>query len=215
MSMNAWHRIGAVSLLAAFWATGCIVTTDDDDDGSGGSGGSGGSAASGGSGGSTGGSGGSTGGTGGATGGSGGSGGAAGGTGGTGGGTGGTGTLSCEDPPVGATQWGCTDPQNACEECLAANCCDAFSQCYAYEPDDLCGWGGPETGGNRPGEYGCWVQCMLDSADSAMEFDTRVATCAGECVTPECGLPVVGEATDALIACTINNDDCVTACLIP
>jgi hypothetical protein len=191
-------------------ATGCVVKSSDDDDDVGGGAGEAGDASTGGS--STGGKGGSsgssTGGKGGSagsatTGGSGGSGGSA--TGGSSG-TGGDETDPECDPDSGElvnTPYpNCTaSAGNLCEQCMETSCCELSRVCYGLSPGNVCGWGGPDGGG----ELACYVECVAAYYDENGVYDEDgVDECTSMCVTPMCGtLP--GNATQDMVECVDTN----------
>jgi hypothetical protein len=201
-------------------------------------GGTGGTNASGGTGGSTGGTGGSTGGTGGSTGGTAATGGTTGGTGdttggtggtdspGTGGSNGGTGgddtTPTC-DPADGSmvgTPYPDCEPQDAdddCEACIQTSCCEESMNCYATDPFNVCGWGGPPSSDPSlplAGEIACYRDCLTNYVNENGVCDPDgISGCAEMCATPMCGGDFVGGATSDLAACmqTHCSKDCFGA----
>jgi hypothetical protein len=104
-----------------------------------------------------------------------------------------------------------TDP---CALCVKAKCCTEYSQCFATDPGNQCGWGGPNDGG----EIICMQQCIKDAiaAGGVDDIETR-SMCNDMCVTTtahhsthDCGsLP--GSQTNALLGCL--SDNCATECL--
>ncbi len=183
----------------------------------GGSSGKGGSGGTGGSSGASGGTGGSSGGT---TGGSSGTGGESGadtgGTAGTGGG-GGTAGLPTEDqttpecdPASGdleTTLYPNCEPTNLddpdpCESCIQDHCCEESMACYGFDPGNVCGWGGPETGQYAGfGEIGCYVQCLSEyvTANELCDSD-GLNECESACATDMCG-GLLGNQTSDLASC--------------
>jgi hypothetical protein len=213
-----WRFVTMAGLVCAFVASACVVTTstDDDDDNTAGKGGSG-TAGAGTAGSGTAGKAGSS------------SAGAAGaGTAGTAGAdNGGAGPVSFQcDPAEGGavgTPNSCSpsNPSDPCEKCVQAKCCSEYEACYAYEPGNQCGWGGPLTIAGEPnggGEALCVQACLkkIVMESGAAPDDSDVGTCANECATStangaskECG-SVIGVQTSDLVACL--RRDCSVAC---
>jgi hypothetical protein len=238
---HAWKYAAAFGFITAALSAACTVTTDDDvgtggtggtttSGGTGGTnGGTGGTSASGGTGGSTGGTGGSTGGTGGSTGGSAGTGGSVGGSGGSTGGAAGTGGSSGDDtaptcdPADGSlvgTPYPDCEPQDAqddCEACIQKSCCEESKNCYATEPFNVCGWGGPpssDASAPLAGEITCYRDCLTTYVnDNGVCDPDGISACATMCATPMCGGDLVGGATSDLAACMQTNcsKDCFGA----
>jgi hypothetical protein len=103
---------------------------------------------------------------------------------------------------------------DSCALCEQANCCTEYSECFATDPGNQCGWGGPNDGG----EITCIQQCIKDAiAGGGVDDPEARTTCAGMCTTTtdhhsthDCGtLP--GTQTNALLGCL--NDHCLTECL--
>jgi hypothetical protein len=244
---HTWKYALGLGLMGAALSVGCTVSSGDDDSGFAGESGAGGSTSgSGGKGGttSTGGAGGSTGGTTGGSSGKGGSGGSSatggaagagtggttGGTSGSGGTTGGTGgdeaTPMC-DPLEGSTPWpdckptpGSTDAVHDCEVCVQEHCCEESMNCYATDPYNVCGWGGPDAPSDASmpdysgaGEIGCYTACVADYvAENEVCDQEGIDSCIAMCVTPMCGT-VPGDATNALATCI--NENCPSKCFAP
>jgi hypothetical protein len=227
---QSWKYAVLLGLVGVATAAGCTVKEGDDDDiggfggesgdaGTGGTSGKGGSAGKGGTAG-TGGTAGSAGK--GGTGGTAGKGGAAG-TGGTtagssgeagGGGEGGDeGEVQC-DPASGNldnTPYPDCEPANdedECGACIQENCCEESKECYGYEPNNVCGWGGPEG----RGEIDCYQECMtayVAGNDGLCDIDGQ-DSCLATCTTPGCGVNI-GNQTNALASCI--NSNCPSECL--
>lgn len=121
--------------------------------------------------------------------------------------------FSCDPAEAGAT--GTPDAnacemvanQNDCDKCVRSKCCTEYANCYATDPGNQCGYGGPKN----DGEFFCYNSCLADvfNANGAID-DTDKGTCANNCVTSkslmgsqECG-PVLGSATNDLIACVVD-----------
>src|SRR6188768_781223 len=129
-----WRLLAVTGVVSAFIASACVVTTDDDD-GSAGAGGSGTAGASAGA--------------------------PAAGTGTAGTGTAGTGTAGSPAGGAGSTPFQCdtgesgapgtpnscvpSDSSDPCQKCIQDSCCDLYEFCYATDPGNQCGWGGPAT----------------------------------------------------------------------
>jgi len=210
-----WRMLAVGSVMGAFIASACVITTDDPDDidtaGSGGQ-----ATASGGkaSGGST------------ATGGSATAGSApAGGSGGTGNAPG---SFQCDPPseagaaPVAeGTPLSCepgTSP-NACDKCVQTKCCAEYGACYATDPGNQCGYGGPlmYNGAANVGELQCFTVCLQNAVAKSQIAPTaeEIGGCASECATVVPGSamdckPVVGQQTSDAVACQIEkcSPDC-------
>jgi hypothetical protein len=221
---TAWLNLLAAGLVGAVTASACVIKSDDDDDGEGGRTSTGGRASGGTSTGgkATGGSG-----TGGATsGGQSSTGGAStGGSKATGGttSTGGSSTAVFCDPdsgnPLSTPASSCefaaedlTGPLGPCLTCLskASSCCKELKDCYGDDPNNQCGWGGPNPGET---EYLCYQDCLVTRAEAgggAYDPDSDPDECAGLCVTPACG--TIGNYTNDLIVCM--HDNCEDECFV-
>ena len=111
--------------------------------------------------------------------------------------------------PVG-TPNSCVPPkgtENACNTCIQMHCCKEFSECYAVEPGNQCGWGGPDSGG----EFSCVKACLEDNVQKGNVTDAAaLGTCAPPCATKKCNATLIGTQTNDLIACV--NDACQMPC---
>jgi hypothetical protein len=100
----------------------------------------------------------------------------------------------------------------ACLTCLtkSANCCTEIAACYATDPNNECGYGGPP---DNPGEteYLCFQSCVLDVATENGGFydDDDEATCAASCT--RCG--TISNETNDVITCM--HLKCEAECLTP
>ncbi|MEI9939968.1 MAG: hypothetical protein WDO69_22330 [Pseudomonadota bacterium] len=196
-----WRLVTVAGVVCAFVVGACTVTTSTDDDDTAGAGGAG-------------------------TAGTGTSGAPAAGAGVAGSGVAGSGTsgtggaapvpFQC-DPEEGGAQGTpntCTpvDSSDECETCIQGNCCALFEACYATDPGNQCGWGGPAMVNGEPnngGELACIKACLekvvVDSG--AAPEDSDVESCASNCATTvsngatkECG-SVIGNQTNDLVGC--------------
>jgi hypothetical protein len=212
-----WRLVAMAGLLSAFVGSACVVTTStDDDDNTAGKGGSGAAGAG------TAGSG--TAGTAGAS-----TAGAAGAAGAAAAGAnnGGSGPVSFQcDPAEGGavgTPNSCAPdgPGNDCEKCVQAKCCSEYEACYATDPGNQCGWGGPakiDGVTNEGGELACVQACLIKVVEKneTAPDDSDVQTCANNCATTlsngatkECG-SIIGLQTSDTVACMRTN--CSEAC---
>ncbi len=201
--------VALAGVVTAFVASACVVTTSTDDDTAGASGSSTAGAAGAGAG-----AGGATAGAGGAI---------TAGTGGASAGTAGTDKVpyACDvspDAPAGTANVCTPDADHMtdiCALCVQDKCCAQYSACFAYNPGDQCGYGGP----NDDGEITCVQKCIQDGvADSGVFDSTLVGTCGAKCTTQkapngtssqECG-SVIGYRTSDLVDCLSTN--CQTQC---
>jgi hypothetical protein len=113
------------------------------------------------------------------------------------------------------------DPADQCQVCVQTKCCTEYAECYAVDPGNQCGWGGPATIEGNPNEGGellCMQICLIATiADSGTApDDLQIGTCANHCATTlgngatkECG-PVIGSQTSAVVGCLLTN--CSIAC---
>ena len=219
---RTWQNAILLTLFGAAIATACVVGEDtdgtgDEDGGSGGFGGSskGGSTAKGGGtakGGSTGKGGGTS---------AGGDTGTAGDTGTNGGAPGDAPTCDTAntggqggDMVTGTPYPNCdpTDPNDECQTCIQEKCETECMNCNAFEPNNVCGYGGPANYVNAGGEFLCWQECMNEKVDigaggagggsglpDASDL-TMSEDCLADCATPACdGLP--GDETNAITTC--------------
>lgn len=220
---QSWKYAVLFGLVGAATAAGCTVKNSDGDDDFGGFGGEGAEAGDGGKGGTAGKGGtggtagkggtGGTGGTAGTTAGSGGTTAGASGDAGDGGDAGDAGTVQC-DPSSGNlvnTPYPHCDPEDTadvCGACIQENCCEESMQCYGYDPNNVCGWGGPEGFG----EIDCYQECMtqyVSGNDGLCDIDGQ-DSCLAVCTTPGCGLNI-GNQTQDLAVCI--NRNCPSECL--
>jgi hypothetical protein len=220
-----WRLVALAGVVSAFVASACVVTTSTDDpDNTAGKGGAG-TAGSGTAGSGTAGKGGA------GNAGAGGSGTAGSGTAGSGtAGTGGAGKepFQC-DPDDGVfvgTPNSCApgDDPDDCAKCVQAKCCTEYEACYATDPGNQCGWGGPLEINDKPNEGGealCVQLCLQDivAMSEVAPEDSDVATCAANCATTpsngaskDCG-SVIGLQTSDLIGCLRN--ECSVVCFGP
>jgi len=97
--------------------------------------------------------------------------------------------------------------QNDCDKCVRSKCCTEYANCYATDPGNQCGYGGP----NNDGEFFCYNSCLVDvfNKNGSIE-DKDKGTCAANCATSkslmgsqECG-SVLGTATNELIGCVVD-----------
>ena len=108
------------------------------------------------------------------------------------------------------------DENDACQVCIQELCCEQYEACNAYEPFNVCGWGGPDDWPSQGGEFLCYVDCInrnfdetgtepntVDLIDSQLEND-----CIAECATPACE-NIPGTATQDLAVCM---RDCQPEC---
>lgn len=104
------------------------------------------------------------------------------------------------------------DPTDKCEICIQDHCCAQYGACYATDPGNQCGWGGPATIDGQPnegGELACVQICLKKAVDvsGTAPSSSDVETCAANCATTlsngatkECG-SVIGLQTNEMIAC--------------
>ena len=215
-----WRLVAVASVVSAFVASACVVTTGDgDDDGS--SAGEAGAAGAHTAGAANAGAGAA---------GSAGSAGAHAGAAGLGAGEGGAPPTSFQcDPAEGGavgTPYGCEpdDVNDSCQTCIQSKCCSEYSACNAYNPGNQCGWGGPAklpSGKDYPGgEAICIQQCIKEGVEaSGTDPDAElVGTCAAGCMTAKdtsgasCEMSI-GLQTDDLIRCM--RADCSKVCFGP
>jgi hypothetical protein len=204
-----WRLVAVAGIVSAFVASACVVTTGSDDDDNTGGKGSGGSGTAGA---------GTAGKAGAGTAGAGTAGAGAAGTAGAGGA--GPVPFQCDPGEGGAVGMpnSCTpvDSTDKCQKCTQAKCCAEYEACYAYNPGNQCGWGGPlEVNGepNEGGEYLCIQLCLqkVVTDSGAAPEDSDVGTCANNCATSpsngaskDCG-SIIGLQTSDLVECIRNN----------
>jgi hypothetical protein len=101
-----------------------------------------------------------------------------------------------------------------CASCLQTSCCTEVSACYATNPGNECGFGGPPSSG---GEFLCVETCLRDGfADSGVDDADLRQTCFDQCTTSTANgasqdCPGIGTQTNALIGCV--SDNCLTECI--
>jgi hypothetical protein len=109
------------------------------------------------------------------------------------------------------------DRYKGCLSCLSNSCCSELKQCYATNPADACGYGGPDNGT----EYACYIECLVkaakDSGFNAYDPDEDPMRCALDCGTPKDGMgktcpsPLIADSTNALLSCMHTN--CEPECI--
>jgi hypothetical protein len=136
-------------------------------------------------------------------------------------GTAGAVTFQCDpdiDGGVQGTPASCAAPGLLgadCSTCTASNCCAEFAACYATNPGNQCGYGGPVAGGDS--EISCIKGCIsAATGDGGVLDDTTIESCASQCVTPSDSSgaacqQAIGVQTSDLVGCWTTN--CATACL--
>jgi hypothetical protein len=101
-----------------------------------------------------------------------------------------------------------------CASCLQTSCCTEVSACYATNPGNECGFGGPPSSG---GEFLCVETCLRDGfADSGVDDSDLRQGCFDKCTTSTANgasqdCPGIGTQTNALIGCV--SDNCLTECI--
>ncbi len=119
-------------------------------------------------------------------------------------GDGGAGTPSSCEPTT----------SNKCSTCISTSCCTELSLCYATNPGNECGYGGPN--GDGTGEFSCTQACIIAAtADGGVVDSETLGTCAANCATPRdtsgtACMAHIGEQTNNLITCV--NENCQTDC---
>lgn len=99
------------------------------------------------------------------------------------------------------------DPSDSCQKCVQAKCCTEYSECFAIDPGNQCGWGGPANGGEITCMQACLVETVAGSGTAPQV--AQVSSCATPCATKNCGT-MIGSQTSALISCLLSN--CSTVC---
>jgi len=217
-----WRFLALTGVMSAFIASACVVTTSTDDN----TGGADGKAGSGAAGAATGGA---------ATAGAATAGAATAGAATAGSHTGGASSggapaadYQCDMGESGApgTPNSCKDTTgSSCQKCIEKSCCTEYAECYATDPGNQCGWGGPvklpDGSENPAGEAWCIQVCIQKGViESGTAPDSElVGTCGASCATStsngatqDCG-SVVGTQTNALIGCMMDN--CSPDCFGP
>jgi hypothetical protein len=200
-----WRVVAVAGVVGAFVASACVVTTSTDD-GIAGAGGTGAVAGTT-SGGTT-----STAGTAGVSGSTG-----IAGTSGVGGSAGSAAISYQCDPSDGkavGTPASCADTTGMpCSVCTAAHCCAEYGACFATNPGNQCGYGGPNPGDS---EILCIQACVIAAtSDGGVADDMTIGTCTNNCITPKdsagvtCSA-VIGAQTSDLVGCLSMN--CQTEC---
>ncbi len=228
MTMTSWQKLLGLGAASVLVAAACTVSSGtDDDDGmvttgttggsggtsssSGGSGGSGGSDSSGGSAGESG----STSTT------------SSNSTSTTSGGTGGSmPDLECLDTdsgeitgdPASCNLDESQDP-NCCSKCIAANCCDAYANCFADNPYNICGGSTDENS-----EILTFQNCMLDVEGGAApgiydgsDFEFCIGETTDQISSGVCGLGTISGPMNELATCMhgdeLGEGGCFAECL--
>jgi hypothetical protein len=105
------------------------------------------------------------------------------------------------------------EPNDACELCIQANCCQESKVCYGFDPANVCGWGGPMPSPyDTVGEIDCYVRCARAYVEETGVYDDSAADlCVPACTTDGCGL--IGNATQDLVVCM--EASCEAPCFAP
>jgi len=109
-----------------------------------------------------------------------------------------------------------TDANDACQKCTQAKCCTEYEACYATDPGNQCGWGGPAkvNGEDNPGgELYCIYACLQKAVEEGQTAPdaSQVQACGNNCATTksngatkECG-QVIGVQTSDAVGCLLDN----------
>src|SRR6185369_14818391 len=68
------------------------------------------------------------------------------------------------------------DPSDSCQKCVQAKCCTEYSECFAIDPGNQCGWGGPANGGEITCMQACLVETVAGSGTAPQV--AQVSSCA-------------------------------------
>lgn len=130
--------------------------------------------------------------------------------------------LDCggtQDPAGGSCEP--TDPQSACQACVARSCCVEQTACNSVDPMNTCAFGSTLFDG-RPiegGEIGCLMECLTSrtSDGSFVDSETALALCSSRCAASECGAGRASSVSEALAACILGgtapgDDGCREPC---
>ena len=104
-----------------------------------------------------------------------------------------------------------TDSSDTCQACIKTSCCEESHNCNAYDPENVCGYGGPTEYVGAGGEFLCWQECVNREYDpeGAGGASTDIISdvdesCRFECATPACGV-IWGDESSALAECALTN----------
>jgi hypothetical protein len=86
------------------------------------------------------------------------------------------------------------------------NCCAESKACYATEPYDACGWGGPSTDEfdglySGAGEIGCYLTCMAEyvADNDGICDDAGIDQCNAMCASDCDGIPT--DSMNEMVTC--------------
>ena len=137
----------------------------------------------------------------------------------TGGGSGGTGSVEClrdEDASGYPATCETTEADSCCTRCVAAKCCEAFSECYATYPENICGGSGSDDS-----EMRALVECMVNIEDGSSpgleegaDFDNCILEARDTVSDPICGNGSVSGPTNELAVCIHGDQDGLDGCFV-
>ena len=119
--------------------------------------------------------------------------------------------------PAGTPLTACVpDVADDCTKCIKTNCCMQYEGCFATNPGNVCGYGGP----NGKGEFACYRSCLqgISMMSGGVIAPSDQEMCANNCGTTldlkgpiECGDSSIGLAANDLILCVAEHA-CNSAC---
>lgn len=117
-----------------------------------------------------------------------------------------------------------TQVDNCCSRCMAVNCCEEYSECFAINPYNICGGSSDEDS-----EIAVFIDCMLGvgvgdggpapGLEEGGDFDTCMAKATEEVSGPYCDNGTISGPTNELGVCLHGDEDgiggCFEECLNP
>ena len=111
------------------------------------------------------------------------------------------------------------EPQvdNCCARCMAANCCEEYSECFAFDPFNICGGANDEES-----EIIAFINCMLEigvdeggstpGTEEGSDFENCMAEATNNVSDPICNSGTISGPTNALGVCLHGDEDGLGGC---
>lgn len=108
------------------------------------------------------------------------------------------------------------DSTNCCTKCVAANCCEAYSNCFASDPFNICGGATDDDS-----EIFAFINCMVDIDGGATpgtgedsDFERCIADATENVSAPVCGNGTISGPTNELATCIHGDADRFDGCFL-
>ena len=106
---------------------------------------------------------------------------------------------------------------NCCDRCIVARCCEAYSECYAFDPNNICG--GTAEGYESDSEIYAFQSCMLDidggaiaGTEEGSDFEGCIFETTEVVSAAECGNGTISGPTNELAFCMAGGEEGIDGC---